>query len=464
MVKSYEDLVGVIGREQKSRRKRFPAFTLFGGETPALFFDDQRYELLDISGSGFGAAAAERSEFEDLEDQNRMGVLRLVQNGRELFLGAARRARVGRRAGKIISGFALEQTHIDLIELQQRNVAALAQSSHEIPTAKLRASDNGFLRSDRAVDKWLGDYPLLLSEIERVASRFEKGDIIAAMADGRDVLLKARADFGPVRWREAVDEIRNHELASYILRCPVTRRSFRRPRGYPGDAPLLDLIYGTGDVGPWPHPSSIAGQVSFFVVHSSACRAVRQRREILARQIDKISEERSGAAILSIACGHLRELALSERAGAGGIGKFIAVDQDAESLREVRESIPDVDIDLVEGSVRAIISNKLHFRDIDFAYAAGLLDYLVSPVAMRLIERMFSFLRPGGKLLVANFTPAGEDIGYMEAFMDWWLIYRTKDEIAELFVNLPRDQVKSIEIFEDDRGVIAYAIVEKTAP
>ena len=449
-----------VGR--RARRRRVDAAALFGGEPPALHFDDEPFALTNISASGSGGIALDREPNEAALEVSRLGVLRLVQQGEEIFRGAARVARTEARKGGTFAGLALEHDEFDLADLQRRNFAAIMRLMPEAQAHTLIAGDNSFLRADRAPGDNLGDSDNLKAELDRVSERFSRGDIIGAMADGRDVLLKARAAFGS-RWRDdAVEEIRRHELASFAHRCPLTRRSFNRPRGYPGDAPLLDQIYGLGEAMLWPHPATVAGQVSFFVVHSSACWAVRLRREILAREIDKTCDRvAGGASILSVACGHLRELELSLRAQDGGLKKFYALDQDGESIKEVRDSFPNLPIETVEGSVRGIISRKTTFEDIDFAYAAGLLDYLVAPVAMRLIERMFSFLKPGGKLLIANFTPAGEDIGYMEAFMDWWLIYRTSDELRELLSGLPSEEVANVEIYEDARGVVAYAVVQK---
>ncbi|MCB2114002.1 MAG: hypothetical protein KDD85_10710 [Parvularculaceae bacterium] len=446
----------------RSRRRRVDAAALFGGEPPALLFDDEQMVLKNISASGSGAFASDRDTGDDALEVSRLGVLRLMQHGEEIFCGAARIARTENQSGGTFAGLALESDEFDLADLQRRNFAAIMRALPGAQAQSLTQGDNGFLRADRKPSESLFGFENLNAELDRVSERFSRGDIIGGMADGREVLLKARADFGP-RWRdEAVDEIRRHELATFAHRCPLTRRSFNRPRGYPGDAPLLDQIYGLGEAVLWPHPATIGGQVSFFVVHSSACWAVRLRREILAREIDRTcAGVEGGARILSVACGHLRELELAERVRDGGLKTFYALDQDGESIKEVRDSFPDLPIETVEGSVRGIISKKTTFEDIDFAYAAGLLDYLVAPVAMRLIERMFSFLKPGGCLLVANFTPAGEDIGYMEAFMDWWLIYRTSDELRELLSGLPGDEVANIEIYEDMRGVVTYAVVEK---
>ena len=41
-------------------------------------------------------------------------------------------------------------------------------------------------------------------------------------------------------------------------------------------------------------------------------------------------------------------------------------------------------------------------------------------------------LRPGGTLLVGNCTPDCRDIGYMQAIMDWRLLYRDEAQMRSL--------------------------------
>ncbi len=306
--------------------------------------------------------------------------------------------------------------------------------------------------------------PAIASALDALLTRFLSDDVIDGMRDLRDFLRTLRAGVSRERWLTIAAEIvMRHPIAELALGCPVTRRSFEKPRGYPGDAPLLDLIYGVGDKLETPHPATIAGQVHFYVAHSTACRAVRWRRQIIASEIAKLAAAAEETlSVLSVACGHLREFELLSPATIDRIGVFHVLDQDAQSLAEVERCYGSKGrIRTVEGSVKSIIRKKTTFADLDFIYSAGLFDYLAPPIAMRLIEHLFGYLKPGGRLLVANFTPAVEDVGYMETFMDWRLIYRTEPELQQLFDSLPAAAIAGLTSFEDQRGAVAYAVAEK---
>jgi extracellular factor (EF) 3-hydroxypalmitic acid methyl ester biosynthesis protein len=40
-------------------------------------------------------------------------------------------------------------------------------------------------------------------------------------------------------------DVRRHSIFAQLLADPMTRQAFKKPRGYPGDADLIDLIYGS---------------------------------------------------------------------------------------------------------------------------------------------------------------------------------------------------------------------------
>src|SRR5262249_27223071 len=145
------------------------------------------------------------------------------------------------------------------------------------------------------------------------------------------------------------------------------------------------------------------------------------------------------------------------------ISEFVAMDQDEASLAVVARDYTRLGIRAVPGSVRHILSGKANPGQFDFVYAAGLFDYLNEPVARALTSRLFEMTRPGGRLLIPNFRAGARDTGYMEAFMDWHLIYRTHADMHGLAAALPADQVADCEVFDDADDTITFLIVSKAS-
>jgi extracellular factor (EF) 3-hydroxypalmitic acid methyl ester biosynthesis protein len=294
----------------------------------------------------------------------------------------------------------------------------------------------------------------------------------SGLLDGAYSTLKARADrvtlekvflglkelktVGHPQWW---DQFTEHESLEHPIRemfhaDPFTRRSFEKPRGYAGDAVMLDYIYGVCP--PPPDTSEIGRQIFDFTTAAPASQSVRARRDILARAIDETADRFPAPNVLAIACGHLREAALSRAVAEGRFGQYVALDQDAESLAVVERTCAGLGIRTVNASVKGIVAGKVKFRDQHLVYAAGLYDYLADRLATRLTKRMFDMLAPGGRLLIANFAPTLRDIGYMETYMGWKLIYRTPEQMQSLADEIPRAQIASGRLFWDDHHNIVF--------
>ena len=270
--------------------------------------------------------------------------------------------------------------------------------------------------------------------------------------------MKAKAD--PDWWAQfsEIDSL-THPIKDLLHEDPFTLRSFEKPRGYAGDAVMLDYIYGERPV---PSTTSDIGRRIFqFTTSAPASQSVRARRDILTDYVDQTASRHADPRILAIACGHLREAAQSSALRGGRIHNFFAFDQDADSLALVEDCYPARGIKTIQGSVKGILSGKATFKDMDLVYAAGLYDYLSERVAVRLTKQMFDMLAPGGRMLVANFAPNLRDIGYMETYMGWKLIYRTAEEMAALSVDIPTDAIEQQRVFADDHGNIVFLEVTK---
>ncbi|MBL8236155.1 MAG: class I SAM-dependent methyltransferase [Bryobacterales bacterium] len=291
---------------------------------------------------------------------------------------------------------------------------------------------------------------------------FRSGDAPSAARGARflrdSVAEMRRACATETEWRNRIDtEIRRHPVAAAALGDPFVRHANQKPRGYAGDAVLLDYIYHhPSRQGELDNAPAEVRAVMQFTTNSPAPRAVRNRAMLLASEIDATARRVEHPSVLSLACGHLREAQMSRALQAKTVGRFLAIDQDAESLAVVREDCARLGVEAVEGSVKTVIARGEALGQFDFVYAAGLYDYLNDKVAARLLRALFALVKPGGKVWVANFMPDIEDRGYMEAFMDWWLIYRDEVQMRQLGEALPADEVASMRTFVEHEDNVVF--------
>jgi SAM-dependent methyltransferase len=267
----------------------------------------------------------------------------------------------------------------------------------------------------------------------------------------------------PDEWRtDVLPWIRSTESFARFQQDPFTNHSFRRPRGYAGDAGLLDQIY---------RPDTVAlrdvtdtGRAIFrYTSVAAAPRAVANRRALIARKVDSLAFRRGAPLrVASLACGHLREAELMASVESRRVERYWAIDQDPSSVAHVAECFRGGPIEPLEGSVKDFIRGGLKEVDqLDFFYAAGLFDYLDEKVSKRLVRRMFERLRPGGILWVANFVPNVADRAYMEAMMDWWLIYRSPEEIKALDAEINTAEISGKRVFLEAEENIVFLELQR---
>jgi extracellular factor (EF) 3-hydroxypalmitic acid methyl ester biosynthesis protein len=292
------------------------------------------------------------------------------------------------------------------------------------------------------------------SALDRIATTFEQSNpatFICELTDGLRILKDRTLE--PDWYKIVIPAVRSHPLVQWVHQCPLTRYAFEKPRGYSGDAGLLDIIYRHEAAEPFLAGTTSVGRGIFdFTLNVSACEAVRHRRNFIAQKIDEIAISRDEAEILSVASGHLREAEISEALRFGQIGRFIATDQDAQSLAVIRqrqEVCTKSRIHTQTTSVRDLILKRHDLGHFDFIYAAGLYDYLVPKAAARLTSRLFHLLKAGGHLLVANFLHGIWESPYMETCMDWQLIYRTRQDIMKFSEEIDAADLVTTDYFED---------------
>ncbi|OBZ95761.1 methyltransferase [Pararhizobium polonicum] len=276
-------------------------------------------------------------------------------------------------------------------------------------------------------------------------------------------LHETRRKFDPNVWQELIPMVQNHPVAAFFHQDPFTRWSFEKPRGYSGDAQLIDFIYGHPSVSDEIAKASPLGRELYgYTSQSPSPVAVRERRDLLTRYVDEIATEKGPETeILTVAAGHLREadnsVALKERR----IKRWVALDQDPLSVGSMVRDFRGTCIDPIDGSVRGLLSKSHKLGKFDFIYAAGLYDYLADKVAVKLTQTCLEMLKPNGVFLFANFSRDVDDDGYMETFMNWALLLRSEVDMWNIInASVERNSVEAHVELGANRHIV-YGVIRK---
>jgi hypothetical protein len=272
-----------------------------------------------------------------------------------------------------------------------------------------------------------------------------------------------RQKFGAAVWRKLIPVIQAHPSATLLQQCPFTRWSFEKPRGYSGDAGLIDFIYKHSAVAEEVARSTPLGLDIFeYTINAPGPVAVRERRDTLARYVDETAARTdSGAEVLAIAAGHLREAEASTALAEGRLKRWVALDQDPQSVGSISSQFRGTSVEPIDGSVRGLLARKHQIGTFDLIYAAGLYDYLTDKVATRLTQTCIEMLKPGGVFLFANFSEEMADDGYMESYMNWELLQRSEADMWRIANGGAMGSTVDIAVWFGTNRNIVYSTIRK---
>jgi extracellular factor (EF) 3-hydroxypalmitic acid methyl ester biosynthesis protein len=286
-----------------------------------------------------------------------------------------------------------------------------------------------------ASESYIGDADRpLAARLDAALSRCHElltdgGAAVALARLVRDLFDVRTAAPSPEHWRTAVVATRAHPAHRRMREDPYTADAFEKPRGYAGDAHTLDYVYR--HCRPAPDTTPLGCALHAVTTGVPIADAVRERRSHVAAVLRHVLARLPNAAIVSVACGYMRELHDVPVASLGG-ATLIGLDQDSRSTGALPALHPSVRIDARVITVRHLLARRPIIPMADLIYATGLFDYLEDGVAVALASALGRQLRRGGTLLIPNLTPHNEEIAFMEAVMDWWMVYRSDAEMRAL--------------------------------
>lgn len=296
------------------------------------------------------------------------------------------------------------------------------------------------------------------SLLDRTFEAFENDRIENVVNEFFDGLGRIRRTLNAEAWKTFIDDCRKHPVMNIFQQDPFTRRCYQKPRGYAGDAVVMDLIYNENPelIASLKQESELGLRIYREFLKHPETSAVRSRKAILTKKIDETLQSRKSPKILSVGCGHLREAEASEGMKDNLAVRFSAIDQDPASLEVIRETW-NGRIDTACTSVIDILrKDTIRDTDYDLIYTAGLYDYLNDNLSERLTAALFGKLNAGGRLLIANFLAEPPNVGFMEAFMDWWLTYRDEEDMIRMTARIDPKKLSGLRLYSDETGCIVF--------
>ena len=255
--------------------------------------------------------------------------------------------------------------------------------------------------------------------------------------------------------RRAIGNIAKRELLPYVLLSEAGELFYSKPKGYPGDYGTIEKIYNNSPRG----INRLGPLLDECFLNLSAAQAVRNRREILAREIAKTVDASDGIAnIISLACGPAREVIDAfSLANSKNMMNVTLLDFDAEALafcktnfdnRGFHERIEFLNENLIH---LALGRKRLRIASQELAYSVGLIDYFNDDFVVKLLNFIFDILAKEGRVIVGNFHPANPTRAFLDYVLDWPLIHRTEDDMNRLFRSSKFSRPCTNIVFEDEK-------------
>ena len=454
MAKSYEELMGSIGRAMFFRPERKRVRDLLSREAnPVLRIGRVEHALFDVSMNGVSFLA------EAANDSFAVGqelAVSLVLHGQSVFSGKARvvRTEPGRTmrvALTLVDGF------IDLPDLIRRDERGrLDQQLFDGPAPQWK-------RVPRLYQDVLGEAVHFVQYYRHSLDRHEA----QLRSEGRDeaprlLELAERAGSQAVtacmddaETLRAVKTITEVMLTPLLLDCPMVHRSYTKPLGYPGDYKVMLQYYDNAFEGP-----SVFAKVfhKFFVEHPLS-HGVRTRKDMVValmhaeqERLLSLGQAEPTLRVASLGCGPAREVAefvSTHRRWPGDI-RWTLIDQEDEVLSVAYQAGHRELVKAGEQARGTLHCLNLSFAQLlqepalmqsiapqDFIYSTGLFDYLREARAQALIAGLYERLAPGGLLAIGNAIGPNQWFWSPECILDWTLLYRTEAEMRRLAADLP---------------------------
>lgn len=276
------------------------------------------------------------------------------------------------------------------------------------------------------------------------------------------LLTKYAVDRKQLTKEQDLEEIQNFQkvILPYALQSEFGKYILERPRGYVGDFVSQEMIWfgrTNGKTTKYNGTSKIGQIINALTYEMDNPKANEERIYILQEII-----KNSGPKIASVGCGCAIELWNHEEYKKE-IDDIFLLDFDKGALLRAEEKVKSnkTKIQFHHDNVLKFLlakDNKI-LSSRDLIYVFGLCDYFNIKNSKRIVEGLWKFIGSSGLLVITNAHPDNPTRLWMEYAGNWFLEYKTKDDMLSLIENLPG--VSDADVYIDKYGVYQYLKIRK---
>ena len=489
MVKSYEALMGSLGRSMFYRPERQRVRELLSRDArPKLLINSAEYPLFDVSMNGLSFLTPDGSSEWPIGHSID---LELLLHGEPIYSGTAHVARVepGPRGARV--GVGLMTGYLDLPEIRRRDDQKLLEEQMDRGAAgQWTKVPKSYREKVTEILHFFQFYRRTLDYHERRfrAEGATDGDLLAFAQRAYVALREPYFQLHREATAEAVKFMAEREvlvaakdytetvLVPLTLDIPLNNRAYLKPMGYPGDYQVMLYYYNKSFEG-----DSVFAKVFHRIgIEHPLANGVCTRKdfivEMMEQEHDRVLAERGDSCefrVASLGCGPAREVSeyVSKRRSWPGTAIWTLIDQEEEALgvafrsckREIGEWGAPGQLDLLNLSFVQMINEGVPLHDPesqDYIYCTGLFDYIKESRGRVLICALYDLLAPGGKMSVGNAIGPQDCFWTAEFLGDWSMIYRTREQVERLGASLPESA--EIDVVAEPGNAYYFLNVRKT--
>lgn len=416
---------------------------------------------------------------------DRLSGVSLRADGRLIHEGPGVVRRVEERDGSVLIGVELEGAGLDLSQVYshgaRRTLSDRWEKAHHAaqhpeisaPFKAWVASLGGYLES---VEAFLAKEERALAAEDLATRQALEAELLAIVApDLATKIFAGTADLGHLveglsEEQQALHRAYCHaHLGRFFARSPFMRRAQEKPLGYAGDYEMMNMLYRDHAEG-----ADLFGKaMNLYATREAASRANINRIAYIGRKIEDTVRACPGrrARIASIGSGPGREIAhlLETQPEIGPFLDVALIDQEERAIAYCERTLSRLAqqtgalVRVIPESVRRLVVGRalsLALGERDLVYSAGLFDYLSDRMFSALLATLYDALVPSAILAVGNVAVGNPSRFAMEYFLDWFLMYRSADELLALTGRLAqKPQVVRVE--SEPLGVNLFLVVQR---